>query len=392
MWYVPVMLARDIGRAVEAARKRLGMSVAELADSVSLDAGRLVSLERGEQVLSTAKLDRIASALGIDAVALYSGRDVERALVVLPRHAARPDFQHGDLPLLRRALERASALADVSALLGKKSVASQFEASAPGVEPAQDGYHRARLVRRALGNLTEPLGDLPLLLAERFDVPVSVTPLATRALQAGAVRSPAVRAAAIVLNSAVKDGPVAGSVQGWLVDRVSICHELCHVLFDEPRGGNVDVVLDEPPREGQEKSPVEQRAGAFAAEMLIPLFGLKKLFGDEGGQMDTPARADRMVDEVRSHFRTPAEIAVNHLYNHGYVARVAAFREDLIERAKGREVGSPPVPPACGEAWQKVLAARTREAHDAGLLTDGAARAILELPPGEPLPWEREAP
>ena len=24
--------------------------------------------------------------------------------------------------------------------------------------------------------------------------------------------------------------------------------DLCHVLFDEPRGGSVDVVLDEPPR------------------------------------------------------------------------------------------------------------------------------------------------
>lgn len=100
-----------------------------------------------------------------------------------------------------------------------------------------------------------------------------------------------------------------------------------------------------------------------------------------------------MVDEVRVHFGTPAEIAVNHLYNHGYVARVSAFREDLIERAKGRTLVQPPVQ-FIGEsdAWRRVLLVRTREAHDSSLITDGAARALLELSAGEPLPWERDVP
>jgi Zn-dependent peptidase ImmA (M78 family) len=187
---------------------------------------------------------------------------------------------------------------------------------------------------------------------------------------------------------------VPGTSQAWLVDRVSICHELCHILFDEPRGGVVDVTLDDDsPREGQEKPPIEQRAGAFAAELLIPLHGLRKLVGEEGHQTDTPSRADHLVDEVRRHFRTPAEIAVNHLYNYGYVAKVSAFREDLIARAKGRELPQPSVELADeGQAWRRVLLARTREAHDGCLITDGTARALLELPAGEPLPWEREVP
>ena len=385
------MLAHDIGRAIEAARKRLGVSLEDLAASTSLDVALLGSIERGEQLVSTAKLDRIASALGIDAFALYGGREVERTLVVLPRYAARSDFQQGDLPVLRRALERATALAKVSAILGKTSLAGQFKPTPPGADPAQDGYHCARRVRRALGRITEPLDNLPALLAERFDVPVVVEPLATAALQAAAVRSSVTYAAAVVLNSSVKDGPPVGSFQAWLVDRVSICHELCHIVFDEPRGGIVDVILDDL-LEGQERPPIEQRAGAFAAEMLIPLFGLRNLLGAEGRQTDTPAQADRLVDEVRTHFKTPAEIAVNHLYNHGYVARISDFRENLIERAQGRDIPQPGTLPA-GEddAWRRALLARTQEAHDCSLITDGTARALLELEPGEPLPWERDS-
>lgn len=387
------MLAQDIGRAIEAAMGRVGLSIDQLSRLTSLDDAVLRSVVRGEKVVSTAKLDRIAEALGIDAFALYGGRDQERTLVVLPRHAVRGDFQHEDIPVLRRALERATALAEVSALVGRTSLGSQFDPLPPGAEPAQDGYHRARLVRRALGNPTGPLGDLPSLLADRFGVPVIAESLATRTLQAAAVRSTAMRAAAIVLNPRAERSPRPGSAQAWLVDRVSICHELCHILFDEPRGGPVDVVLDDEPREGQERPAIEQRAGAFAAEMLIPLFGLRELFGQEGRETDTPARADAMVDEVRAHFRTPAEIAVNQLYNRAYVARVQAFREDLVRRAQAREIELPVVEPATEPvAWWRVLVARTKQAHDGCLLTDGAARALLELPPGEPLPWENAAP
>ena len=75
------MLAQNIGRAFEVARTRLGMSLEELASKTLLDAALLGSIERGERLVSTAKLDRIASVLGIDAFALYEGREVERTLV-----------------------------------------------------------------------------------------------------------------------------------------------------------------------------------------------------------------------------------------------------------------------------------------------------------------------
>ena len=188
----------------------------QLAESTSLDPVLLRSIERGDALPSTAKLDRIASTLGLDAFALYAGRGVERSLVVLPRHAARGDFQFQDLTVLRRALERATALREVSAILGQSP--TTFEPRAPGAEPAQDGYHWARRVRAALGNVAKPLDDLPRILAETFHVPVIAVPLATTGLMAAAVRSSASRSGAVVLNTNVRGGPAQGTNQAWLVD------------------------------------------------------------------------------------------------------------------------------------------------------------------------------
>ncbi len=385
------MLAREIGQAVAAARERAGVSLEQLAESTSLDPVFLRSIESGDALPSTAKLDRIASTLGLDAFALYAGRGVERSLVVLPRHAARGDFQFQDLTVLRHALERATALRQVSAILGQSP--TMFEPRAPGAEPAQDGYHWARRVRAALRNVAKPLDDLPRILAETFHVPVLAVPLATTGLMAAAVRSSASRSGAVVLNTNVRGGPAQGTNQAWLVDRVSMCHELCHVLLDEPRDGAFDVILDDPPRAGQDKSPIEQRAGAFAAELLIPLHGLRELFGDEERQVAILGTADKMVDEVRTYFRTPAELAVNHLYNYRYVAQIQDFREELLARARAREITTPG---SFGtgdgvDPWRSVLVARTRTAHNEGLVTDGSARALLELAAGEPLPWETES-
>jgi transcriptional regulator with XRE-family HTH domain/Zn-dependent peptidase ImmA (M78 family) len=392
------MLVQEIGNAVASARRRLGISLDELAEKTFLEVGLLELIERGERLVSTAKLDRIASALGIDAFALYAGKEVEHSLVVLPRHAARSDFQHRDLSELQRAYERAIGLFEISNIVGSKSLIEDFAARPCGSVPSEDGYHCARIVRKALGLMTERLDNLPILLAERFHVPVLTATLATHTLQAAMVRSAANRAAAIVLNRAVKDRPSSGTLQAWLVDRVSICHELCHVLFDEAKGGLIEVVLDDqesaraPIEYSNGRPAIEQRAGAFAAEILIPLLGLKKLLG-EGTQMDTPDRAEEMIEVVRAHFKTPIEITVNHLYNHGYIARINEFREELITSLQAREIDELRLAPVDdSDAWKRVLRDRTREAHNKCLITDGMARALLEMEPGEPLPWEHELP
>lgn len=384
------MIAHAIGRTIAEVRRREGVSVEELASGTGLGRELLDAVERGETLPSTAKLDRIAASLGLDAFALYEGRAVSRGLVVLPRSAQRADFRAEDLPILRRAHERAMALRDVSALLGGIERIG-FERRAPGHSPASDGYDLARRLRRALGNQSGPLLELPRLAAESLEMLVVDAQLATRSLFAATVRSPNNSVAAIIINTAVEGGPPRGTRQAWLVERVSIAHELCHALFDETSGLGVDVLLDEEPRAGHARSPVEQRAGAFAAELLIPLHGLRERFGD-GTQIDTQTRAGELVDEVRRDFSTPAEVTVNHLYNHGYVARVQGFREDLIVSARARDAKGAGLAlrseTSPTEASLRLLHDRIRRAYEAGLLTDGAARTLLEMDAGEPLPWD----
>jgi len=81
---------------------------------------------------------------------------------------------------------------------------------------------------------------------------------------------------------------------------------------------------------------------------------------------------------------------VNHLYNHGYVARMDSFRKELIQSAQKRELSAlEGAPPDERDAWNRVLSARLQEAHEGCHITEGAVRALLEIPAGEPLPWDR---
>ena len=52
--------------------------------------------------------------------------------------------------------------------------------------------------------------------------------------------------------------------------RVYLAHELCHVLFD-PSDGGLHIVLDV--GSDRDVQAAEQRARAFAAELLLPLPG-----------------------------------------------------------------------------------------------------------------------
>jgi transcriptional regulator with XRE-family HTH domain len=373
------VLERDIGAVIRRARERLRASQAELALRSSVDAALLAQQEDGALLLSTAKLDRIASALALDPAALCLGREQARGLVAHPKYAGRTDFRQEDLRTLDRAHQRAEALRELSALLGERTLLDQVTPRAPGAKAAHDGYAKARQVRRLLGLPIEPLPELAALAVEKLGVTVSRAPLSTRGLHAATVRSSASRAAAIVLNEAPADR-VTMPGQVALLERVDICHELCHALFDEPVDQLVDLTVE---RAGTEldESRVEKRARAFAAELLLPLEGLTALLG-KPVQTKSPKEAAALVGLARAHYLTPLEIAVHHLGNRGYYPQF--LRQGLLT-----EGGHRPSAPATDEsAWRRALESRARRAHQAGLISGGAARVMLELELGEPLPWE----
>ncbi len=375
------MLPQHIGTVIRQTRERLRVTQADLAKRSSVSAELLAAQEAGTRLLSTAKLDRIASALGLDPAALSEGREQVRGLVAHPKHAGRTDFRQEDLRALERALGRAESLRELNALLGRSTLLDQVAPAAPGAKAAADGYARATRVRALIGLPVEPLPELGTLLVTRFGIPVFREPLVTTALQAATVRASSSRAAAIVLNTHASGRPKSAR-QAALLERVDICHELCHALFDQPVDQLIDLTVDHV-GQGIDGSRLEQRARAFAAELLLPREGLERLLG-RPERTTLPKKAHRLVDEARAHYLTPLEIAVNHLCNRGFVA--LELRDSLL-KAQSSVVSAPLT---AAEAWRRALEALAQRAHDAGLITGGAVGVMLGIALGEPLPWEND--
>jgi len=376
-----------IGEVVRLARERGQLSLATLAERSGVPLHLLVALEQGAPGITTTQLDDVAVVLALEPVALLNGREVpsESASVFL-RHAPMQDFDGRDEAVLDEVLEQGRSLAGLRNLLGDTALALQAgvfpqrPAAADRQDaPAQDGYRLAREVRQWLGNPAAPLGDMRVLLEERFGVAVVVRRLVSSRVTAVAVRSKS--SAAVVLSA---NDPLRA--KNPLLARVYLAHELCHALFDPSPGGVhivIDVVADKKDNEA------EQRARAFAAELLLPREGLVQRLGDpSSAQAIGSANAFDLVARVRSQFGTPHLIAVNHLYNMGYLDRHQRARLENEMTAFAGVVPETTLPE--GTAVSRSVAKLVERAHREALLTDGEARGMLGLDRLAPLPWDEE--
>jgi Zn-dependent peptidase ImmA (M78 family) len=167
-----------------------------------------------------------------------------------------------------------------------------------------------------------------------------------------------------------------------LLTRVYLAHELCHVLFD-PSVGGLHLVIEG--ADEQKNHAAEQRARACAAELLLPLEGLSRLFGVQRA-LSEPGAALGLVAQARNRFGTPHDIAANHLCNLGFVDR--RLRE-WLEAEKTIFVGVPPATRLpLHDGPSQHVAELVARAHREGLLTDGEARSTLGLDRLALLPWD----
>ena len=372
-------MKQTIGELVQAQRAAVGLNLDQVAEQAHVPFETLKSFEEGRGKITAAALERIAYVLAIDADALREGR-IERTPIasLFFRQGAYPDFRDEDRPKVVTVFERARALLEVNATLGRLAgLRSQFSPEAPKPEAAKDGYRLANQVRTALGNETEPLPDMVTLLEDRFDILVRMEPLASARIEALSLHEPQTGAAAALLNATGKRR------SNPLTARVDLAHELGHILFDPPDREN-PLVIDVETDEGRSISHAEQRARAFAAELLMPAEGLRRLLGRPRYEMSTP-QALALVERVRREFRTPIEITVNHLFWREYI--VDWLRQELIEQARraepspGIETTGAPVVPA-----RDVLERRVVEALRRDLISDGRARELLQLSAWDELP------
>ncbi|MBI5515994.1 MAG: ImmA/IrrE family metallo-endopeptidase [Deltaproteobacteria bacterium] len=376
-------MLRQIGEIVARARGREKLPLDQLARQVGVSPATLQSLERGEPGLSTAALDRLARHLGLDGAALLLGQERPQPRVsVFLRHSGMQDFNHDAQEALERALEAGRMLRSLNERLGVERLARPVGAALRNAGPsaALEGYNLAQVWRRHLQMPSQPMGDLGVLLEERFEVAVLVAALGSTAVSAAGLRG-ADAAAAVVLNAAhpelCANPPLA---------RVHLAHELCHILHDPSEGGlHLVIERDREVKVRQRVARAEQRAKAFAAELLLPQTGLLELLGPTA-RTASPGEGRALVASARRHFGTPWEITVNHLNHRDYLAN--DVRETLLRQGpQGTPVGaaSTRLPPPGGPSI--ALGDRVRRAHEDGTLTDGQVRVALGLSASEALPW-----
>ncbi len=371
---------RDIVRSI---RERENWSLDDLALRSAVPVEVLAALEKGQPGISTTQLGDLASALSVDPLALLHGHELPRPTPsVFLRHHPVQDFDNRDALILDDALEQGRLLASLRSMLGEPILGLQTpqlfvqrEASSDRPDaPAQDGYQLAREVRRWLNNTADRHMDLRAMLEECFGVAVVIRPLVSSGMTAASVRSR--NTGVIVLNSSDSQ-----RLTNPLLTRVHLCHELCHLLFD-PSNGGLHLVID---RETDKAiHAAEQRARAFAAEMLLPREGLLKLLGTPH-QVDVPAVALDLVARARSYFGTPHEIAANHLCNQRFVH--IKLREWLEAEKADYRGNLPETSLPLANATSLHVANLVEQAHRKTLITDGEARQILRLDRLDPLPW-----
>jgi transcriptional regulator with XRE-family HTH domain len=155
----------------------------------------------------------------------------------------------------------------------------------PGIPAYQKGYELARKLRSTLGLGESPLPSIRLLAEDILGIPIVQSGLgdsiAGVTVEVGDTR-------AIVVN-------LDGRNRHVYVRRSTIAHELGHLLYDPAsrlKTLRVDAydALDRPP--DQLPDVVEQRANAFAIELLAPQAAAVSLFGQT-----TENPLGRVIDE-----------------------------------------------------------------------------------------------
>ena len=364
-----------IGRAVRAARERSQQSLTELAGSASVAPEVVAALEDGRSGITRAQLAAVARALALEPEALAQGREVARPRPsVFLRHRGLQDFHDADLDVLDEALDQGMALRELGERLNRATTPwNPSRRDAPHDKKdaaAHDGYQLADALRRYLDEPTRAFTDLRAHAEQRLAVAVLVRPLSTRGACAVSSRD----AAAIVLDESDH-----GQHPVWA--QSAVAHELCHIFCD-PRSEGIQVVLDADADRNPHAN--EQRARAFAAELLLPRKGLQKLLGLPSAVRESGAAVE-LVKHAMDHYRTTWELTANHLCNLRFVDKGLRVWLEAAHAHPAPSLASLRLPPA-GAASLEVTAC-TQAAHEAGWVTDGEARRLLGIGALADLPW-----
>ncbi len=207
--------------------------------------------------------------------------DPSRSTLAVAYRCLSPSLSADDLEALR------DTLLSVKPHPLARDALRRFAAGVSSPDPAEldhvQGYRLAQEVRASLGNDDGRL-DVENVL-DTLGVPVVDVELSDDELDGGCVCDKQHGPAAFVNVAALQAGTPHGR-------RMALAHELCHLLFDRSRAIPLAIISGPwaPAR-------LERRANAFAAELLLPRKGLRRVLGSRRASKVTPDEHKALMDE-----------------------------------------------------------------------------------------------
>lgn len=269
------------GRVLSERRRDLGLEIRHVASATKLRPEVVLALEASKR-RPVQEYEAVARVLGLDERMLsYRAEPAGNegvAVRMRALHDEKPSLGGSVVVALTEAAWVAMTQVRLEASLGLPPPERTFETDpfygSPRSPAYRVGYELADNFRVALGYGDEPIESMRDLLERRLRIPVIQAELGDRI--AGATIASGARRA-IVVN-------LSGRNRNVFARRSTVAHELCHILFD-PREQLRDLRVDEydelDRREDQVPDPVEQRANAFAVQLLAPQAAALRVYDED---------------------------------------------------------------------------------------------------------------
>jgi Zn-dependent peptidase ImmA (M78 family)/transcriptional regulator with XRE-family HTH domain len=300
---------------VAALREAHGMTGQELGAALGLSRSQVSKIEHGSRRLEISELAAVADALEVS-LAEILGVERSTSLALAARVMAAPQ-EDATLPSRRRMrqlLEAEATLVNATGLQESRPTSSGQDVLAiisdQGIPsshaPWQDGETLANLVRQGLGLGRAPIANVAELAEQHFGLDVLIWPTG-KAVSGLCAHGQGI--AMMLISTAFPRGH----------QRFTAAHELAHHLLRDPR----EVVI-----EGDlydTSNPMEKRANAFAAALLMPADGLRDVIA--GRPID-----EAVISGLMRHYGVSFTALLYRLANPGIGQISAQARDEWLQK------------------------------------------------------------
>jgi Zn-dependent peptidase ImmA (M78 family) len=291
------------------ARAGTGLEVEDLARILELPARDVGDYEGGRQPPLWV-LERYATTLGTPFAAFLQGGAAQSPATLLFRSAAEHGsdlgklLQPSDLRVLGDFLVCVSEFAELERRpeTARQTKLSTISAADVTEHEWEQGRDLALAVRHEFGLGVEPIESMVGLLQDRLDVLLFFV--------RGQLDDSVQGASTLAPRPAILVNLIRGQA-AWWATRVSLAHELCHLLFDF--GAAARPYLVSPPGSGgqwgivERFRSIERRANAFAVHLLAPGEGIRQVLAQRAPD------SEQAIDGVCRHFGVGRTVAVRRL-------------------------------------------------------------------------------